>query len=128
MPHVLVIEDDAQLRPVIARMLRVSGYEATEAADGATGLARWRDGGADVVLTDLYLGDMDGIQVVLQLRAQAPALPIIVMSGSAIAADTARLREAHLLDGLTVLEKPFSLATLTAVVRSALATPRQEQA
>src|SRR6476661_6314126 len=73
MPHVLVIEDDAQLRPVIARMLRVSGYEATEAADGASGLARWRDGGADVVLTDLYLGDMDGIQVVLQLRAQASA-------------------------------------------------------
>ena len=128
MPHILVIEDDAQLRPVLARMLRVSGYETTDAADGASGVACWRDRGADLVITDLHLGDMDGIQVVLQLRAERPALPIIVMSGSAVAADTARLREAHLLDGLIVLEKPFSLDTLTAVVRSALATPRQQQA
>jgi CheY-like chemotaxis protein len=126
-PNILVIEDDAPLRSVIARMLRISGYDVTEAADGAEGLARWREGGADLVMTDLQLGDMDGIAVVLQLRAQAPALPIVIMSGSAVAADTKRLGDAHLLGGVTVVEKPFSWDTLTAVVRSALAARQENQ-
>jgi len=128
MPHILLIEDDDQLRPVLARMLRLDGYEVTEAAGGASGLAAWREGGADVVMTDLHLGDMDGIDVLLQLRVQAPALPIVVMSGSAVAADTIRLQEAELLANVKVLEKPFSLNTLTTVVRSALATPEQKRA
>jgi two-component system, NtrC family, response regulator AtoC len=128
MPHILLIEDDAQLRPVLARILRLDGYEVTEAAGGLSGLAAWREGGADVVMTDLHLGDMDGIDVLLQLRTQAPALPIVVMSGSAVAADSVRLQEAQLLANVKVLEKPFSLNVLTTVVRSALATSQQKQA
>lgn len=122
MPHILVIEDDAQLRPVLARMLRLAGYQVTEVGDGAAGVAAWGDGGIDLLLTDLHLGGMDGIEVILQLRARAPTLPILVMSGSAVAADAARLREVQLRDGVTILEKPFSFDTLTTVVRSALAT------
>ena len=73
------------------------------------------------------VGGMDGVDVMLQLRAHAPALPIIIMSGSAVAADTDRLRDARLAN-VAVLQKPFSLDTLTAVVRSALAAPEQRQA
>jgi CheY-like chemotaxis protein len=128
MPHILVIEDDARLRGVLARVLRIGDYEVTEAADGPSGVACWHAGGADLVVTDFHMvGGMDGVDVMLQLRAHAPALPIIIMSGSAVAADTDRLRDARLAN-VAVLQKPFSLDTLTAVVRSALDAPQQRQA
>jgi DNA-binding NtrC family response regulator len=66
--------------------------------------------------------------VILQLRAQAPALPIIVMSGSGVSSDADRLRDAQLIGKVTLLQKPLSFDTLTAVVRSILAALRQRQA
>jgi two-component system response regulator AtoC len=62
MPHILVIEDDAQLRRMLARMLRLDGYEVSEAADGSSGLDCSREGGADIVITDLDMAGMGGIE------------------------------------------------------------------
>jgi CheY-like chemotaxis protein len=125
MPHILVIEDDVPCRRALARMLRINGYEVSEAADGLSGLACWRAGGADVVMIDLHMAGMGGVEIILQLRALAPALSIIVMSG--VASDADRLRGAR-LGSVTVLLKPFSFDTLTAVVRSVLGGLRQRQA
>jgi two-component system response regulator RegX3 len=127
MPHILVIEDDAQLRRMLSRTLRLDGYTVSEAADGSSGLACWREGGAEVVITDLHMAGMGGIEVILQLRAQAPALPIIALC-SAASSDIDRLRDAQVLGKVIVLQRPFTFGTLTAVVRSILAALRQQQA
>ena len=86
-PRILLMEDDEALRGLLARVLRSAGYDVVEAADGASGLAHWREGGADLVLTDIHMPDTNGIEVMLELRTFAPALPVIAMS-AAIARST----------------------------------------
>jgi CheY-like chemotaxis protein len=66
---------------LLIRMLVAAGHEVTAAANGAEGLAAWRERGADLVLTDMQMPEMNGIEVILQLRAFAPPVPVIAMSG-----------------------------------------------
>lgn len=81
MPNILVIEDNTQMRRALTRMLETSGHRVTAAANGADGLRWWREHGADLVLTDIQMPGMSGIEVMLQLRAHAPMLPVLAMSG-----------------------------------------------
>jgi DNA-binding response OmpR family regulator len=67
MPRILVMEDDASMRDVICRVLVDAGYEAVEAADGAVGLHLWHARGADLVLTDIEMPELNGIEVILEL-------------------------------------------------------------
>lgn len=89
------------------------------AADGgAQGLRLWRERGADLVLTDARMAGLDGLQVVNALRAEAPALPVVIMSGD-VKASTELLRDAT---GSTVgfLKKPFRREQLIGAVTAAL--------
>jgi two-component system chemotaxis response regulator CheY len=114
------MEDDDALRGLVARVLTSAGYEVAEAPDGATGLRLWREGGADVVLTDLHMPDTNGIEVLLELRSFAPKLPVIAMSGGQRALDLDLLGSAKLLGAVSVLTKPFTKGDLLAVVAAAL--------
>jgi CheY-like chemotaxis protein len=127
--HILLIDEDAQFRLVIARVLRLDGYDVSEAEDGAAGVACWRERPADLVITDLRMPRAeDGLETMLQLRALAPAVPIMVISGDRVPEDPELLRDAQLLGTITLLQKPFRLGALTAAVRSALIQLDQRQA
>jgi len=78
---VLVIDDEDLVRDVLARMIEDLGYGALTAADGATGLALLETSSIDVVLVDLTMPRMSGRDVIEQLRARRPSLPIILCSG-----------------------------------------------
>jgi len=104
------------------RMLRRDGYDVVEAADGAQGLALWRESGADLVMTDIQMPEKSGIEVVLELRAFAPALPVIAMSGGSRSRELDLLGDAELLGTVALLEKPFGYKDLMAAVRAALAS------
>ncbi|MEO6776483.1 MAG: PAS domain S-box protein [Kofleriaceae bacterium] len=78
---VLVIDDEELVRDVIARMVEDLGYGTLTASDGATGLAILEANPIDAVLVDLTMPRMNGRQVIEQLRARRPDLPIIVCSG-----------------------------------------------
>lgn len=118
-----MIEDEPRLREAVVRMLRRAGYEAIQAANGAEGLRLWRQMGADLVMTDIQMPEKSGIEVVLELRAFAPTLPVIAMSGGTRSQDLDLLGDVKLLGAVAMLEKPFSYNELMAAVATALQPP-----
>src|SRR6266542_4026526 len=80
-PRILVIDDNELLRESAVRILSSAGYDVLGARSGAEGIRIWRESGADLVLTDVRMPDIDGLQLILELRAAAPRLPVILMSG-----------------------------------------------
>jgi len=122
MLHILLIEDDAAVRGILSRMLEASGYAVIQATNGADGLRLWREQGADLVLTDIQMPDMNGIEVIMQLRAFAPHLPVIAMSGGGQSRDLDLLGDAKLLGAVGVLYKPFTGEALNQAITAALAS------
>ena len=115
MPHVLVVEDDDKIAAPLVRTLEREGYSVDRVAEGLPGIDRVRDTHVDLVLLDLGLPDMDGLDVCRQLRDNAYRGGIIIL--------TARDGEMDLVVGLDVgaddyLAKPFGLSVLLARVRA----------
>ncbi len=118
--RVLVIEDDAGLLDAVSRLLVFEGYEVTAARTGTEGLHLWREQGADLALTDLQMPGLHGLEVIVQLRASAPALPIVATSGRDRGRDLDLLGGAGLLGAVGLLAKPFTADKLTAAIAAAL--------
>lgn len=95
------------MRDVICRVLVDAGHETVEAADGAVGLRLWHARGADLVLTDIEMPELNGIEVILELRTLAPGLPIIAMSGGQRSGDIDLLQDAKLLGAVGLVGKAF---------------------
>jgi two-component system KDP operon response regulator KdpE len=113
---VLVVEDDDEVRAVLVRELGSRGYRVQEAADGRTALERWEASRPDVVLLDLGLPDMDGLEVIRRIRRDAMT-PIVILS--------ARFAEREKVEALDrgaddFVTKPFGLEELHARLRVAL--------
>lgn len=115
-PRVLLVEDDHELRGILCLALQGHGYDVTEAADGEQALARLREAPPQLMLLDLRLPDIDGVDVTLQAR-QKHDLPIIVLSACSEETQKVRSLDAGANDYVT---KPFREGELMARVRSAL--------
>lgn len=114
---VVVVEDEDAIRRGVVDALRMAGYQPIEAADGVAGLQEARRAGVELVLLDLLLPKMDGIEVLIELRKTHPALPVIVL--------TARGSEEDRVQGLRrgaddYVVKPFSARELLARVDAVL--------
>jgi DNA-binding response OmpR family regulator len=119
--HLLLIEDDAPLRGIIALSLRALQHDVTEAETGRQGLKRFKENPADLVITDLVMPEEDGLGVLNELRRVSPHTPIIVISGGLERSPLYR-ELATKLGATQVLAKPFHPAELQAAVAAALAT------
>jgi DNA-binding response OmpR family regulator len=113
---VLIIEDDPNVSEVVARYLEREGYQVERVNDGARGLERALADPPDLVVLDLMLPSMGGLEVCRRLRAAAP-VPVIML--------TARGEEADRIAGLELgaddyVAKPFSPRELTARVKAVL--------
>jgi CheY-like chemotaxis protein len=127
-PRILVIEDDSAIRGLLVRMLSASGHSVSAAPNGAEALRLWRDGDVDLVLTDLQMPEMNGIEVILQLRAFAPSVPVIAMSGGDRSRDLGLLGDAQLLGAVGLLQKPFTGDALLAAIAAAMDPRNRRQA
>jgi PAS domain S-box-containing protein len=116
---VLLVEDESAVREMATRILERHGYHVLAARHGGDALLAWADHAAtvDVVVTDLRMPAVDGKTLVACLRAEQPALPIVVMSGYASGKDP---EERALLEREVFLTKPFSAESLLQQVRAAL--------
>lgn len=114
--RILVIEDDPDIQLFLATSLGSAGYTVVGASRGRDGIARASEGPPALVILDLGLPDIDGIQVVRHLREQGD-VPIIILSARADERQKIRALDAGADDYLT---KPFSVAELIARVRAAL--------
>ncbi|MCW2544891.1 MAG: two component transcriptional regulator, winged helix family [Frankiales bacterium] len=113
---VLLVEDDTAISEPLARGLAREGYGVTLAVDGRSGLAAGLDPQVALVILDVGLPFLDGLEVCRRLRAARPKLQILLL--------TARSEEVHAVDGLDAgaddyVAKPFRLAELLARVRAA---------
>ena len=78
---ILIIDDDMDLCTLLARFLTRNGYEVDMAHSGSKGIAKFNDGRYDLVICDYRLGDMEGINVLTQLRKQDPAVKVLMITG-----------------------------------------------
>jgi CheY-like chemotaxis protein len=117
--RVLVVDDQQPMRRVLELSLTAHGYEVDGAATGAAALERARQRTPDLIVLDLGLPDMDGLQVIAGVRAFS-AVPIVVISARDAETAEARARAAGADDYLT---KPFEIGQLVGRVRAALPSP-----
>lgn len=120
MLRLLLIDDNAMLRKALRIALGQMGYAVTEAANGAEALARFREQPVPLVVTDIVMPEKEGLETVRELRALAPQVKIIAMSGGGTGAAGDYLRMAKILGADRVLQKPFSDDDLAAVIRELL--------
>jgi DNA-binding response OmpR family regulator len=117
MTAVLLAEDDVSISDPLARALRREGYDVEVKSEGTAVLQRVLSGGIDLVVLDLGLPTMDGLEVCRRMRAEGRSVPVLVL--------TARAEEVDLVVGLDAgaddyVTKPFRLAELLARVRALL--------
>jgi two-component system KDP operon response regulator KdpE len=126
-PTVLVVEDDEETRRALLRALAARGYRTEEAPDGRTAMERWEMRRPDVVLLDLGLPDVDGLEIVRRIRGDA-STPIVILSGRYEEREKVAALERGADDYVT---KPFGIDELNARLRVALrhsAGPHQDRA
>ncbi|GHJ38029.1 DNA-binding response regulator [Streptomyces sp. TS71-3] len=116
MPRVLVVEDDPQLVRALRINLQVRTFEVQEARDGRTALRLAAAHEPDVIVLDLGLPDMDGVDVIRGLRRSPSQVPILVLSARHTSEDKVRALDAGADDYVT---KPFSMDELLARLRAA---------
>jgi CheY-like chemotaxis protein len=111
-PRILVIDDSAAIRELLRFILEAEGYEVSEAADGAEGLRRYLSDPTDLVITDLLMPGMDGLELLEALQRVVPTPALIAISG-----DRDALIQAQ---GLTphTFAKPLPLEQVLATVRN----------
>ncbi len=115
-PTVLVVEDDDETRAALTRELSGRGYRVVEAGDGRSALRRWASRRPDVVLLDLGLPDMDGVDVIVRMRREANT-PIVILSGRYDEREKVEALDRGADDYVT---KPFGVDELNARLRVAL--------
>lgn len=121
---VVVIDDNPWLRDLFSQALQEAGYRVVLAEDGLEGLARCRQGSVDLVITDLFMPDIEGLELIRILRREQPALPIVAISGGGALQQHKRLLDmAERLGVVRVLEKPVDVADLRRVVSECLPSP-----
>lgn len=115
MGHLLVIEDDADVRALIRRHLEKAGHSVTEAADGDTGLQLFRALPIDIVMTDIVMPGQDGLEIIRAVTELRPSTNIIAISGQMTQTGTL-LNAAKALGACCVLRKPFTRQDLLRTV------------
>jgi len=115
--RVLIIDDDAGLRKTLSDILRAKGYEAAAARDGIEGLDLLKQGQFDVVLIDLMLPGMPGIEVLARAKSDRPFTEAIILTGNA-SLDSAI--DATNKGAFSYLQKPYEIDQLTLHIRRAM--------
>lgn len=119
MAKLLIVEDDASVRILCARAFERDGHSVDVAEDGAQGLSliAETEGGYDIVVSDIRMPEMDGIEMAKAAAAQFPRLKIVLMTGYADQRERAEELDGIILD---VVQKPFTLAEIRGSVERAL--------
>jgi DNA-binding response OmpR family regulator len=118
MPRVLVVDDQKDVRAMVAIVLRVNHYDVVEAESGAAGLKAFAVGVFDAAIVDIFLADTSGVDVMLVIRERVPGFPIVAVSGMT-ALDF--VGEAPDLADVVCLQKPFRPNDLLQALRKAQA-------
>ncbi|HEY5997910.1 MAG TPA: sigma-54 dependent transcriptional regulator [bacterium] len=115
--RVLVVDDEAEFRAFVCDALALEGYETSEAADGVEAVRAFREAPPDAVLLDLQMPRQTGLPTLREMRAIAPEVPVIMLSGRG---DIATAVEAVKSGAFDYIEKPPDFARINLTLRQAL--------
>ena len=122
--RILLVEDERGIADFVERALRAQGHAVEVAADGVEGGSRAVGSDLDLVILDVMLPGRSGLEILEEIRAVKPALPVIMLTARAEVADKVAGLDAGATDYMT---KPFSVEELLARVRAHLRTPVQAE-
>ena len=123
MPRILVIDDEPLIRSTVVTILNREGFSVEEASDGKAGIAMFHKSPQDLVITDIFMPNRDGIEIVMELKRSSPRTKIIAMTGGGQTRMMEIASAAKLLGADHILHKPFERESLLAAVNAALGTP-----
>ena len=118
--RILLVDDEPAVREILRQALLAEGFEVETAANGSEAVLRMKERLFDLALIDLIMPEMDGIQTMLELRAMAPDIRMIAMSGGLTRGGGDFLPLARQLGAKAALSKPFEYRDLMESVRGVL--------
>lgn len=120
MPQIVVIDDDAMVRTAVTRILEAEGFQVALAGDGREGLRLMRSLQPRLVITDIIMPEMEGIETIREMRREHSDLKIMAISGGARMGNANFLDMARTMGADAIMEKPFEPEDLVAKVRQLL--------
>jgi CheY-like chemotaxis protein len=119
MASILVIDDEVPIRTFLRRVLEQEGYRVVEASDGRRGVQCCREMPIDVVITDIFMDQQEGLESILVLHREFPQIKVIAITGGT--GDRDFLEDAQAFGAEWVFTKPLALDSVLAAVREASA-------
>ena len=117
---ILVIDDNDEARITVANILEMAGYQVAQAPNAKVATAMLKERTPDLVITDIFMPEGDGFEMLNELRSQASAIPVIAISGGGMQQGLDVLSLAGRLGAKCVLNKPFVRRQLLDAVAEAL--------
>jgi CheY-like chemotaxis protein len=108
MAHILIIDDEPGILKILRKILEGAGHTVSDAPDGAVALRHFEGRPADLVITDIFMPGMDGIEFLVSIRKTDPDARVLAMSGGGLLSRDQALSDASLLGADQILQKPFS--------------------
>lgn len=108
MADILIIDDEPGILKILRRILEDAGHTVTEAPDGEVALRHFEGRPADLIVTDIFMPAMDGIELLVNIRRSFPEARVLAMSGGGLLSRDQALGDAALLGADHILQKPFS--------------------
>ena len=119
MATILIIDDQESIRALLRTTLEAAGYEVTEASNGREGFERYRHKPTDLVITDILMPELNGLDMLLELTREFLRAKVIAISGAGEEKNV--LDVAKLLGARQTFQKPFSVPKLLSAVQYELA-------
>lgn len=121
MPRILLVDDDEMSRQAVQRMLERAGHTVESTGNGREAIDRFAAGEVDLLITDLIMPEMDGLEIIQEVRRKDPGARILAISGGGRVQAEEYLSVARKFGAVEVLPKPFASQDLKAAVDRALA-------
>ncbi|WP_417457656.1 response regulator [Kordiimonas sp.] len=118
--NILVLDDDTAVREGVAKVLGKAGYTVHKGANGREGLSILENIECDLVITDIIMPEMEGIETITHIRERFPALKIIAMSGGGRLGNTDFLKIAKDIGAAATISKPATVRQLLTTVEDNL--------
>lgn len=120
MSCILVVDDNEEIRRFIRRVLEAEGHAVIEAENGKSAAERVGQQPVDLVISDIFMPESDGLELLRALRKRAPKLKVIAISGGGNLGNMDILHAARLFGAYRVFTKPFATRDLLDAIREAL--------